>query len=175
MDWNIDDESPMQTTRAELDIVPPGVHRMEIIFAEEGTSPYRTSDSNPDGHCLKLRLKHTEGDYRFVFHDIPKDRPSVAKQLAEALGCAAFGKKVTLQAGELLGQFVGVEVEHYTAKSTGKVSAIVKRYVKAKPQAAPAKRTATQKADAAASGGTDDIPFLWIIGVVASALSQVIA
>jgi hypothetical protein len=51
-----------------------------------------------------------------------------------------------------------VEIEHYVSKA-GKTSAIVKRYGPPSKAKAPAKRTPTQKADAAASGGTDDIPF----------------
>ena len=36
-------------------------------------------------------------------------------------------------------------------------------------------RTATQKADAATGASGDDIPFMWMIGIIAAACSQVIA
>ena len=173
MDWTIDDEQ-MAAASEERTLVPAGTHQMEIVHAEEGTSEWRRHDEkNPDGACLKLRLSSGNKAHRFVFDDIPRHQPARAVQLSQAVGAAAFGSKVTLDAGELVGQMVTVEVEHYVSKA-GKTSAIVKRYGPPAKAKAPAKRTATQKADAAASGGTDDIPFLWFIGAVA-ALSQVIA
>lgn len=167
MDFVIADE-PQQTATMERDIVPAGIWPMTIRHAEEGPNQYKVSDENPDGLCLKLRLATVEGQYKFVFDDIPKHLGWRAKQLAEAVGVIPVGGKIALTPDELVNQVVQVEISHYTSKA-GKVSAVVKRYLQAqadKPAAAPAakqaakpvaKRTLAQKITAATPD--DDIPF----------------
>lgn len=159
MEFVIADE-PQQTATMERDIVPAGIWSMSIRHAEEGPNQYKVSDENPDGLCLKLRLATQEGQYKFVFDDIPKHLGWRAKQLAEAVGVIPVGGKIALTADDLVGQVVQVEISHYTSKA-GKVSAVVKRYVAPagdKPTARPAaRRTMAQKI--AASLPQDDIPF----------------
>lgn len=160
MDFVIQDEFS-ETAAVERDIVPAGQHRMTIKHCEEGPNQYKTSDENPDGQCIKLRLATVEGDYRFVFDDIPKHLGWRAKQLAEAIGIIPVSGRLSLQPDELVGQVVNVEVSHYTSKA-GKVSAVVKRYVPASavPAAKVAKPAAKSKPQkVAASGPSDDIPF----------------
>jgi hypothetical protein len=64
---------------------------------------------------------------------------------------------VSLEPDALVGATVTVEVSHYTSKS-GKVSAVVKRYVpcEAKPQPKAKPRTVAARV---ATASTDDIPF----------------
>jgi len=156
MDFIIEDEQ-FQPVTIERDIVPAGMHEMTIRHAEEGPNEYKVTDVNPDGMCLKLRLATSSGNYKFVFDDIPKHLGWRAKQLADAIGLAAAGGKISLDPGSLVGCTVTVEISHYTAKS-GKVSAVVKRYVQATPKSSPkpkaSSRTAPPKEVAAS-----DVPF----------------
>jgi len=178
MDWTMtDDELPqdVHTLRPEeRTLVPAGVHVATIKLAEEGPNEWKTSDSNPDGICLKLRL--VVGNHKFVFHDLPRHMPWMGKQLAEALGIEAEGTTLRIVPEEIQGREVTVEVAHYTSKS-GNVSAVVKKYLPAtaKPAASapPAKRqTLPQKAAATfrANGGADDIPFAWLMAAIASVI-----
>jgi hypothetical protein len=162
MDWDMIDEDfnadPRTTLPQEREIAPAGRHLAKIAKAEEGPNQWKTHDKmNPEGICLKLRL--AIGDYRFVFHDLPRHEPWLAKQLADALGITPEGNTLRVVPDEIVGREVEVEVNHYTAKS-GKVSAVVKRYLPPldKPAAKPtAKRTPTQTITAALPN--DDIPF----------------
>lgn len=155
MDFIVEDQQT-QPAMMERDIVPAGVHDMVIKHAEEGPNEYKRSDENPDGLCLKLRLSTSGGNHKFVFDDIPKHLGWRAKQLADAAGIKPVGGKISLNADDLVGLAVTVEVTHYTSKA-GKVSAVVKRYVaEQKPADKPKARP---KAAAAAQLGSDDIPF----------------
>jgi len=155
MDFVIEDEMS-QPPMVEREIVPAGLHRMTIKHCEEGPNQYKTSDENPEGQCIKLRLSTVDGMYRFVFDDIPKHLGWRAKQLAEALAIVPVGGRLSLKPEELVGQVVNVEISHYTSKA-GKVSAVVKRYVPAESGAAQKKsRPRPQKV---AAGPADDIPF----------------
>jgi cell division septation protein DedD len=174
MDFMLDDDMPFASqTMQEREIVPAGIHTMTIVNVEEGPNEYKRSDDNPDGMCIKLRL--STGAFKFVFDDIPKHLAWRAKQLAEAVGIVPVGGKLSLSPDELADKTVAVEVSHYTSKA-GKVSAVVKRYLPATAApaaAAPVKRqTLPQKAHAAfkEAAGSDDIPFLWLVALVASVL-----
>jgi hypothetical protein len=142
-----------------------------IKKAEEGPNQWKVNEtSNPDGICLKLRL--VVGEHKFIFHDLPKHMPYLAKQLAEALGIEPEGNTLRVVPSEIEGREVTVEVVHYTAKS-GNVSAVVKRYVPLASQpAAPKRQTLPQKAHAAfkSAAGADDIPFAWLVALIASVI-----
>lgn len=157
MDFVIEDVQS-QPLVLERDIVPAGVHEMTIKHAEEGPNQYKTSDSNPDGMCLKLRLATTDGNYKFVFDDIPKHLGWRAKQLADAVGVSASGGKLSLEPDALIGSTLSVEVSHYTSKA-GKLSAVVKKYVQATPQPVAAKAKPKIAAAKVTAATTDDIPF----------------
>ena len=176
MDWNIAIDEPFPADvhtqlPEERTIVPVGTHTAVIKKAEEGPNQWKVDEtSNPDGICLKLRL--AVGNHKFVFHDLPKHLPWMAKQLADALGIVPEGNTLRVVPSEIEGREVTVEVVHYTSKS-GNVSAVVKKYVPlvAKP-AAPKRQTLPQKAAAtfrAATGG-DDIPFAWLMALMTSVI-----
>jgi hypothetical protein len=156
MDFVVEDVQA-QPVVIERDIVPAGVHEMVIKHAEEGPNQYKVTDSNPDGLCLKLRLTTSNGNYKFVFDDIPKHLGWRAKQLADAIGVSVASGKVSLEPHVLAGATLTVEVSHYTSKS-GKVSAVVKRYMPCdgKPQPNSKPRTVAARI---ASASVDDIPF----------------
>jgi len=159
MDWdmNVDEDfgsDPRTTLPQEREIAPAGRHLATIKKAEEGPNEWKRDEkTNPEGICLKLRL--AIGDYRFVFHDLPRHQPWLAKQLADALGIQPEGNTLRVVPAEIEGRDVEVEISHYTAKS-GKVSAVVKRYLPPLEKPA-AKKTSTQKITAALPN--DDIPF----------------
>jgi len=169
MDWdmNIDEDFPAdvhKTLPEERTIVPVGTHVATIKKAEEGPNQWKTDEtSNPDGICLKLRL--VVGSHKFIFHDLPKHQPWLAKQLADALGIVPEGNTLRVVPEDIEGREVTVEVTHYTAKS-GNVSAVVKKYVPLATKPAATKRqTLPQKAAATfkAAAGADDIPFAWLM------------
>ena len=89
MDFLIE-EQPTETVTREREMVPPGKHVMKIRSAKEEPNEYKRSDANPAGDCLKLCLSTVEGDYKFVWHDIPKDLGWIAANLADGLGIKAI-------------------------------------------------------------------------------------
>jgi len=147
--------SPAPTERQ---IVPAGIHEMEIVHAEEGPNQYKVTEANPEGMCLKLRLKLA--DYKFVFHDIPQHLGWMAKRLAAAIGPEPDGQTVSLEPDDLIGKVVQVKVDHYTSK-VGRLSAVVDKYLPAPESKKPAaKRTRNTSAVALADEKfDDDIPF----------------
>jgi hypothetical protein len=160
MDFQIHDDPMAAATTGERDIVPAGIHQMEIKAAEEKTNKYKVCDENPHGAVLALRLATVNGNYKFVFDDIPQHLGWRAKQLAQAVGSDVAGGTLSLNPDDLIGRSITVEVSHYTSKTTGNVSAVVKKYmpaVAAKPAAA-APRKAAAKVTASRLPG-DDIPF----------------
>jgi hypothetical protein len=170
MDFVIEEQQAETMTR-EREMVPAGKHVMKIRSAKEEPNEYKRSDANPNGDCLKLCLSTVEGDYKFVWHDIPKDLGWIAANLADGLGIRAIDGKLSLSPDEIEGQILTVEISHYTSKA-GKTSAVVKRYVPAtaaqpkppaiKPNPKPVERLPG-----------DDIPFLWLVGLVTACIGFV--
>lgn len=156
MDFTIEQDSAAAPAQ-EREIVPAGTHRMVIKSAEEGPNEYKTSDTNPTGECLKIRLATVDGNYRFVFDDLPKHLGWRAANLADALGIKPVGERLTLTPDDCREQIVTVEVSHYTSKA-GKTSAVVKRYVPASVVEKAKPATIRTKPAVAATAG-DDIPF----------------
>ena len=155
------EEDQQDAAPIERELVPPGIHEMTIVHCEEGPNAWKTSDTNPEGMCLKLRL--SLGQYKFVFDDIPQHLGWRAKQLAAALGTGPDGETLELTPEDLIDQVVRVEVSSYTSKA-GKTSSVVKKYLPAaaaadKPK--PAKKVAklTPAVALASVEDDDDIPF----------------
>jgi hypothetical protein len=157
MDFVIDDQ-PTETVTHERAIVPAGRHEMFVKLCEEGTNEYKRHETNPHGNCLKLRLATVEGDYKFVFDDIPHHLGWRAANLADALGIKPVDGRLSLAPSDIEGQTLVVEISHYTSKA-GKTSAVVKRYVPlAATQPKPAAIKPNPKPPAERLPG-DDIPF----------------
>lgn len=158
MDFTIQQDDPMTTTPAEFDIVPAGIHQMEIKSAEERPNEYRRCDENPNGDCLSLRLSAVNGKYKFIWDDIPQHLGWRAKQLAAACGNGVASGVLSLSPGDLVGRVITVEVSHYTSKA-GKTTAVVKRYVQAQPAAASKPKAAPRTVAAKIGAEADHIPF----------------
>lgn len=158
MDFTYEESAEQQTV--EREIVPVGIHEMEIRHAEEGQNEWKQHETNPDGMCLKLRL--STGQYRFIFDDIPQHLGWRAKQLADALGQGVDGKSISLEPDSLIGQTIRVEVSHYTSKA-GKVSAVVKKYLPAVDRPAAKKVEKKPRVTTAVALASDDddgdVPF----------------
>lgn len=179
MDWNISIDEPFPADvhtqlPEERTIVPVGTHVAVIKKAEEGPNEWKVCDANPEGICLKLRL--SIGQHKFVFHDLPKHLPWMAKQLADALGIQAEGNTLRVVPEDIEGREVTVEIVHYTSKS-GKVSAVVKKYVPTPVGATktpPPARTPAAKVKSVSPGiGSDDIPFAWLVAAFIAAIGGV--
>ena len=171
MDFLIE-EQQTETVTHERAIVPAGRHEMFVKLCEEGTNEYKRHETNPDGDCLKLRLATVEGDYKFVFDDIPHHLGWRAANLADALGIKPVDGRLSLSPSDIEGQTLVVEISHYTSKA-GKTSAVVKRYVPATVAAKHAAIKATPKPPPAERMPGDDIPFLWLVGLVTACLGIV--
>ncbi len=176
MDWTMTEDELPQDVHAlrpeEREIVPAGVHRATIKKAEERCVEWKKNDANPSGECLSLRL--SVGNFQYVFADIPSDKTWLARQLADALGIVAADGTLRIVPGDIEGEEIEVEFKHFTNRQ-GITKADVKAYVpKVTAAAAPPARRQTlpQKAAATfrANGGADDIPFAWLIAVIASVI-----
>jgi len=162
IEWSIDETQDVHGTRPEeYDIVPVGTHRLKIVSADVGPNQWKTDEkTNPDGICLKLRLE-LDASHKHIYHDLPKHRPYMGAQLAEALGLQADGNTLRVSPDAVIGQVVIAMVEHYTSKA-GKVSAVIKKYLPgpvAAPAAKPARTPAAKVKAASPAIGSDDIPF----------------
>ena len=153
-------EDQQDSAPAERELVPPGIHEMTIVHCEEGPNEWKTSDTNPEGMCLTLRL--SLGQYKFVFDDIPQHLGWRAKQLAAALGTGPDGETLELTPEDLIDQVVRVEVSSYTSKA-GKTSSVVKKYLPAaaadKPKPPKKEPKLTAAVALASAEDDDDIPF----------------
>jgi hypothetical protein len=158
MDFTIAEETFDAAPTTERQIMPAGVHRMVIKFAEEGPNEYKRADDNPEGLCLKLRLSDADGKFKFVFDDLPKHLGWRAQQLAAAVGITPVDGRLSLTPDELVDQIVRVEVSHYTSKA-GKTSAVVKKYLPQQADAPKAAKPRAPAAKAAAAFDSDAIPF----------------
>lgn len=161
IEWTMDDDrgDVHQTQPEERQPVPEGTHQMTIKAAKVGPNQYRTSDANPDGICLSLRLE-LDSAHLLVFDDLPQDKPWRAGQLARALGIEPDGSRLRLSPDVVMGKTVVAMVERYTSKA-GKVSSVIKRYLEPKTTGQPvAKSPPVRKPVAKVSESfEDDIPF----------------
>jgi hypothetical protein len=162
-----DDPKPQPARAASYAVVPEGPAEVEIVAAAIGDVPWKTSEANPSGTCLKLRLSAGRG-MAFIFADLPRDKKPAFRALAAALGLepGADGKVSIGPPKGLIGRRVRIEVGHYLARS-GDTKACVRRWIPAdavSPKAAkppkPASDTATRSRNAVPQFVEgDDIPF----------------
>jgi hypothetical protein len=143
-----DDHKPQsQTARATAyAVVPQGPVEVEIVAASIGDVVWMTSEANPTGTCLKLRLSAGRG-MAFVFSDLPKDKKPAFRALAAALGLELGPDgKVSIGPPEgLVGRRVRIEVGHYQTRA-GETKACVRRWIPAdavSPEAAKPKKPAS--------------------------------
>ena len=141
----------------ERKLVPAGVHEMEVVFSEDGTNQYRKTDENPDGDCIKLRLSLGR-EYGLVFEDLMADMPGWrAAQVAAAFG---VNPEDGLEADDLLGKTVKVQIGHFDRKAGGQ-GATVKKFFPAPVSKAPAEKKPRKTNAVALTDEVDDgdVPF----------------
>lgn len=100
---------------------PAGTINCEIVAASIGDVVWRASDDNPRGECLKLRLR-PEGNFAFVFADVPLDWGRMLDAVAASLGI----DRQELVPGNLVGKQARVVLKHYTAKDGSTRAAVAK-------------------------------------------------
>lgn len=99
---------------------PVGTIEAEIVSASIGEVPWKVSDDNPKGECLRLRLSAGR-DYGFIFHDVPLDW----HRALEAVRAAAGGSS-DMEPTQFIGTTVRVVLKHYTAKDGSTRAAVAK-------------------------------------------------
>jgi hypothetical protein len=169
-DWGLDDDFPPAETN---DSRPP-----ERELVPEGDHAFQIREVIDHGDKVELRLVHDEKRYKWVFANTPKTvdwGKRILSSLRQALGMTReewaaapitdlAGRRVKARiyhkAGNgrtfvNVGEFLPVE----PAVETATVKPQVERAVAPPAARAPAKRTATQKADEASRMPGDDLPF----------------
>ena len=159
MDWNVNDEITNTPDRHAGGLCPEGQRTFRIHKASQGPHKYK------EGEFLMLTLADEAKEYGLVWCDIAAGSggAAMATMLAQAIGGAAFGGKVSLDPADLVGQRVIAEIYHYTVQKTGAVKAYVRKFLAADPvvetaeetSRSPARRTADQRI----AGDPNDVPF----------------
>jgi hypothetical protein len=163
--------TPAPAAAPEYAVLAEGTHELEVVAATVGAVAWKTSEANPTGECLKLRLSAGRG-YAFVFADLPRDRKFLFRALAASLGIqpGPDGKVSMCPPEQMIGKRVHVEIGRYTTRA-GEARATVKRWLpaavptpsEAKPVAAGrSSRPARTKPAAAAfqaNAALDEFPF----------------
>lgn len=160
-----DDQPPERPEAASRDykVVPEGRTEVEIVAATIGDVPWKTTESNPRGECLRLRLSAGR-KFQFVFADVPLDRQPLLRAVADAVGLepAADGRVAFNSPNDLVGRRIRVDVGSYQNRA-GQTKACVRRWVRMKDwkkaeinaAAPPVKRSR----NAVRPAGDDEIPF----------------
>lgn len=153
MDWDLNEFfEPVAATREDRDMVPEGEHDLRITKVVE------------DAKRIRIDLAHDDRRYGLVFADYPKGVQWAARivgELVTALGLTPAEWKAA-SPETLKDRRVKARVYHKIGNS-GRTFVNVGGFLAADepaPAAKPvAKRTPTQKADAASNVPDDDIPF----------------
>ena len=166
MDWNISVDEPQQAApsseRVEL---PEGVHELQIkTVAEDATQ-------------LVLELAHEDRKFFWVKVSLKKDQNwarVVVSQLAAALALSPQ-EWLETQKDDLTGRRVMAEIRH-RAGQNGLLFVNVWKFMaipQLEQEAAakrPARTPAAKVRATAPAIGSDDIPFLWLVAIVASVI-----
>jgi len=171
MDWGLDDDFPpvavQDDTRApERELVPEGDHA------------FRIKEVIDHGEKVELRLVHDDRRYGWVFARLPKTANwsrAIFSSLRKSLGMSR-DEWAAAPITDLAGRRVVARIYHKAGNGktfvnvaefkpsepvveTATTSPAVERAVAPPSSRSTVKRTATQKADAAAAMPDDDIPF----------------
>ncbi len=139
---------------------PTGEIEVEVVAASIGEVAWKTSDDNPKGECLRLRLSAGR-DFGFIFTDVPLDWGRMLKAV-----CHAAGVEGDIVPEAFVGKQARVVLKRYQAKD-GTTRATVAKWLppaKSEPkQATPAVVTlAVTRVSRNAPptfGADDDLPF----------------
>jgi hypothetical protein len=112
-------------------LLDAGEYAAKIKKAEWTTSDYMISDYNKNGACLSVWVDiNYDGENKRIFDKISVTSPSKLNSLREAIGLKPLKKGQNFDEKPLIGKEIYIEVDQYTAKSTGRVSNIIKQYLK---------------------------------------------
>jgi hypothetical protein len=169
MDWNISVDEPQQaapesTERMDL---PEGVHELQIKTVSEDTTQ------------LVLELAHEDRKFWWVKVTFKKDQNwarVLVSQLAAALALSAQEWSDT-QMDDLTGRRVMAEIRHRVG-TNGRTFVNVWKFLPIEQLAEeaaevakkPARTPAAKVKATAPAIGSDDIPFLWLVAVIASVI-----
>jgi len=96
-------------------------------------SPYAITEYNQDGLCLSVWIDIPyDGQTKRIFDKISVTSPTKLNELRQAVGLQPVLKGGDFEESEILGKEIQLEVDRYTSKA-GRVSNIVKRYIKQEP------------------------------------------
>lgn len=122
--------SPPPATRGYA-VVPAGEVTVEVVAADIADVPWKTSDDNPRGTCLRLRLSAGRS-FAFIFVDVPHHLTWLRRAVAAALGLTDD----ELEPGAAIGGTARVVVKHFTARD-GSPKAGVARWLPRRPATPP--------------------------------------
>lgn len=112
-------------------LLDAGEYTAKIKKAEWTTNKYMETEYNKTGACLSVWVDiEYDGENKRIFDKISVTSPTKLNALREALGLKPIKKGDNFDPKPLVGKQVYVEIDQYTAKSTGKVSNIIKQYLK---------------------------------------------
>lgn len=173
MNWDQFEDVGPTPQRGEEQLCPEGTHSATIGWVKLQGKEWAKKPANPDGMCLTVRLDFGKG-IKAVFDSIP----CVERGRVESLCRSARvdPPRGDWDEGDLVGQVVIVE----TVLAVSKQGNDYVKVASYKPQQEPIPkairdlpaRTPTQKADAATAAAHDDIPFLWVLPLLAAAASH---
>jgi len=167
MDWDISVQEPEQAAPASTERMdlPEGVHELQIKPVAEDTTQ------------LVLELAHEDRKFWWVKVTMKKDQNwarLLVAQLAGALALSAQEWSET-QMDDLTGRRVMAEIRHRVGTS-GRTFVNVWKFLhieQLEQEAAtkrPARTPAAKVKQTAPAIGSDDIPFLWLVAIVASVI-----
>lgn len=135
---------------------PAGEITADIVAASIGDVPWKVSDDNPRGECLRLRLS-VGRDYGFIFNDVPLDWGRMLDAVRKSAGVE--GDELVPE--EFVGKQARVVLKQYRAKDGSTRASVAKWLPPAKPQPKPVKVTVLKVSRNAppSFGPDDDIPF----------------
>lgn len=128
-------------------VVPEGEAAVEVVAADIADVRWKTSDDNPRGTCLRLRLSAGRS-FAFVFVDVPQNLSWLRRAVAAALGLTDD----ELEPGAAIGGTARVVIKHFTARD-GTVKAGVARWLPRRKAAPPR----DQSRPTAPTGGTSTL------------------
>ena len=166
MDWNISVDEPQQAApRGERVELPEDTHELKIMTVSE------------DATQLVLELAHDDRKFWWVTVTLKKDQNwcnVVVSQLASALALTPQ-EWLETHKDDLTGRRVRAEIRH-RAGNNGRLFVNVWKFlpiVELEQEAAakrPARTPAAKVKQTSPAIGSDDIPFLWLVVIVASVI-----
>ena len=143
-----DEKESKQSSFKDL-IIDADEYTGTIKKVEWVNSPYSITEYNQDGLCLSvwIDIPTNVSQTKRIFDKIAVTSPTKLNELRQAVGLKPVAKGEDFDESEITGLQVEVEIDKYTSKA-GKISNIVKRYIKQEPvvsKASKPKKVSTTK------------------------------